>query len=264
MSERSPIPLAEFDPARDAFINPSHIARDEEMPDACVLTWFRDAALRLVDERGGFLISENNWEDGPHPFYEIEHQGRRLAIVPCPVGAATAVGQLELAIAMGSRAFVACGGAGSLRQDVTLGHLVVVTSALRDEGTSFHYAPPSRTIDADPRGVRAITETLDAHGVPYATGRTWTTDAFYRETHAKIADRRGEGCLTVEMEASALAAVARFRGVPLGQVLYGGDDLTGTEWDHRDWQSQAHVRDNLLSLAADAALRLADSTASPA
>jgi hypothetical protein len=78
----------------------------------------------------------------------------------------------------------------------------------------------------------------------------------YRETPAKIASRRAEGCVAVEMEAAALAAVAHFRGVPLGHLLYGGDDLFSAAWDNRSWQTQADVRDNLLSLAASAALQL--------
>lgn len=98
---------------------------------------------------------------------------------------------------------------------------------------------------------------LAEDGVPFVTGRTWTTDVPYRETPAKIAARRAEGCITVEMEAAALAAVARFRGVPLAQVLYGGDDLTGEVWDSRDWTTQSHTRDNLVRLAGTAALRLA-------
>jgi hypothetical protein len=58
------------------------------------------------------------------------------------------------------------------------------------------------------------------------------------------------------MEAAALAAVASFRGLPLGQLLYGGDDLPGAAWDNRSRQTQADVRDNLLNLAASAALQL--------
>ncbi len=77
-------------------------------------------------------------------------------------------------------------------------------------------------------------------------------------TPAKIEARRQEGCLTVEMEAAALAAVAAFRAVPLAQVLYGGDDLSGETWDHRSWQSQTQVRDNLVDLSATAALRILD------
>lgn len=65
----------------------------------------------------------------------------------------------------------------------------------------------------------------------------------------------------MEMEAAALAAVAQFRQVPLAQVLYGGDDLTGQTWDSRDWTTQHHTRDNLLRLAGTAALRIAAQSA---
>jgi purine-nucleoside phosphorylase len=92
--------------------------------------------------------------------------------------------------------------------------------------------------------------------VPHGVGKTWTTDAPYRETPNKIATRKNEGCLTVEMEAASLIAVAQFRGVLLGQVLYGGDDLSGNEWDNRGWQSRRQVRENLFWLAAEACLKL--------
>jgi uridine phosphorylase len=88
------------------------------------------------------------------------------------------------------------------------------------------------------------------------TGKTWTTDALYRETAAKVTRRRDEGCLTVEMEAAALFAVARFRGVPLAQVLYGGDDVSGAEWDSRHWDKSTSVRERVFWLAAEACLEL--------
>ena len=69
--------------------------------------------------------------------------------------------------------------------------------------------------------------------MPFATGLTWTTDGLFRETPAKVAARRAEGCLTVEMEAAALFAVAQYRGITIGQLLYAADDLSGDEWDHR-------------------------------
>lgn len=97
---------------------------------------------------------------------------------------------------------------------------------------------------------------MDEEGIPFVAGHTWTTDAPYRETPAKIASRREEGCITVEMEAAALAAVAAFRNRPLAHVLCAGDDLSGAQWEHRSWQTQAEVRDALLDLAATAALRL--------
>ena len=85
-------------------------------------------------------------------------------------------------------------------------------------------------------------------------GKTWTTDAFYRETPDKVALRRSEGCVAVEMEAAAFFAVARFRGVTFAQMLYGGDDVSGEEWDHREWNKRRSVREDLLWLAAEACL----------
>ena len=133
---------------------------------------------------------------------------------------------------------------------------MVVSSAVRDEGTSYHYLPASREVELDPRARQVLQDVLDERGAPYVVGKTWTTDAPYRETPRKIAMRRDEGCLTVEMEASALAAVAAFRGVPLAQVVYCGDDLAGEAWDHRSWKTVSDVRQDLVDLAATAALAL--------
>jgi uridine phosphorylase len=249
-------PLLEFDDAVPAFIEPTVHVRPREVPPACVVTFFGDAVRRLIEGGRARIITENAWEDGPHPLLELQHQGQHVAVLHSGVGAPLAAGLLEEVIAMGCRAFVVCGGAGALLPEVTLGHVVVVESALRDEGTSHHYLAPSRYVTADPAATSRVKETLDEHGVPFITGRTWTTDAPYRETLGKIAARRQEGCVTVEMEAAALAAVASFRGVPLAQILYGGDDLSGQTWDHRSWQTQADARDNLLDLAATAALKL--------
>lgn len=251
------MPLMEFDPAQRALIEPSEQIRRIDVPAACVVTFFGDSTQDLLDKHDGRVLATNEWADGPHPLIEIEHDGQRLAVLYSGVGAPLAAGLLEEVIAMGCRAFVVCGGAGALREDLTVGHLVVVRSALRDEGTSHHYQPASRRIDFDLEATRILEDTLIDHGVPFVAGTSWTTDAPYRETPAKIAARRAEGCLTVEMEAAALAAVAQFRHVPLAQVLYGGDDLTGETWDSRDWTTQRHTRDNLLRLAGTAALRIA-------
>lgn len=88
------------------------------------------------------------------------------------------------------------------------------------------------------------------------TGKTWTTDGLYRETRAKVSRRVAEGCLTVEMESAAFFAVARFRGVSFGQMLYAGDDLSGEVWDPRGWTHHAKGRDLLFRLAAEAVLAI--------
>ncbi|HEY3473439.1 MAG TPA: nucleoside phosphorylase, partial [Anaerolineales bacterium] len=150
----------------------------------------------------------------------------------------------------------ACGGCGALEKDIAVGHIIVVSAAVRDEGVSYHYLPPDREVAAHPGAVRALANTLDRRGLPYRLGKTWTTDAPYRETVRKIARRKEEGCLTVEMESAALMAVAQFRNVVFGQALYGGDDLSGIEWDNRAWQSRSDIRESLFWLSADACLTL--------
>lgn len=249
--------LLGHDPTPRAFIEPSEQVRRRDVPGACVITFFADVVHRLIEQRGARVVAENRWEDGAHPLLELAHEGERLAVLHSGVGAPLAAGLLEEVVAMGCQAFVVCGGAGALRSDLTLGHLVVVASSLRDEGTSYHYLPAARHVDADPFARRVLEEVLDEKDVPFVAGRTWTTDAPYRETPDKIAARQAEGCLTVEMEAAALAAVARFRKVPLAQVVYCGDDLSGLTWDHRSWQTRSDVREDLFDLAATAALRLA-------
>jgi len=137
-----------------------------------------------------------------------------------------------------------------------VGQLIVVSGAIRDEGVSYHYLPPDREVSANQSGVEALVKTLNSHGVPYRVGKTWTTDAPYRETPNKITRRKEQGCLTVETESAALMAVAQFRRVIFGQALYGGDDLSGTEWDNRSWQSRSDIRESLFWLCADACLSL--------
>lgn len=250
------VPIIEFDPSRPAMIEPSQVIQRRAVPEHCVLCFFGEVLEEVVQEKSARLLVENAWEDGPHPLYEIEHAGRRLALCHPGVGAAMAGGVLEEVIAFGCRKFIACGGCGVLDKDIAVGNLILVNRAVRDEGLSYHYLEPAREVVAHPDGVAALRAALERNGLPYRLGKTWTTDAPYRETPAKVARRRGEGCLTVEMEASALMAVAQFRQVVFGQVLYGGDDLSGEQWDKRGWQSRREVRQNLFWLAAEACLGL--------
>lgn len=195
-------------------------------------------------------------EAGPHPVWEIELDGRRLAVFQPGVGAPLAAGFLEEVIAMGCRRLIACGGAWALIPDLVMGHAVVVDSAVRDEGTSHHYVPPSRVIDANPHAVATMTGTLSRAGIAHVVGRTWTTDALYRETRTRVDRRVAEGCIVVEMEAAALFAVAQYRKVTLGQMLLAGDSLAGETWDDRRWMAARTAREALFLAAAEAALGL--------
>ena len=248
-------PILEHDPSREALTEPSKIIKPRDMPEHAVICFFREVVNKVVAECNAKMLVKNNWEDGPHPIYEISYQNQRLAFFHPGVGAPIAASLLEEAIAFGCRKFIACGGCGVL-ESMAVGDLVVVSGAVRDEGVSYHYLPPSREVTANEVGVNALVTMLGSRGVPYRLGKTWTTDAPYRETPNKIAKRKEEGCLVVEMEAASLMAVAQFRNVVFGQVLYGGDDLSGAEWDHRGWTSRSEIRENLFWLCADACLTL--------
>ena len=249
-------PILEYDSHRKAFIEPSKVIRRRNMPEHCVICFFKEVIEKVVSEYNAKMLVENRWEDGPHPVYEISYQNQRVAFFHPGVGAPQAAGLLEEVIAFGCRKFIAFGGCGVLEKDIAVGNLILVSGAIRDEGVSYHYLPPSHEVIANEVGVNALVKTLSSRGVSYRIGKTWTTDAPYRETPDKIARRKEDGCLTVEMESAGMMAVAQFRGVIFGQVLYGGDDLSGAEWDNREWQSKDEIRESLFWLCADACLTL--------
>jgi len=197
-----------------------------------------------------------NCETMDVPIYEMEYGGKKVYLFLGYVGAAGSAAFLEELIALGFDKFIVCGGAGVLRKDIAVGHLVVPVSAIRDEGVSYHYLAPAREVECSPQVVEKIEEELNKYGIDYIKAKTWTTDAFYRETEKKVELRKSEGCVTVEMEAAAFFAVARFRNVKLGQILYGGDDLSAVAWDGRKWHDRTEIRGNLVDIAIRVCLSL--------
>lgn len=254
--DREPFPILEFDPTPRAVIEPGEHIERLDVPLHCVPCFFREVIEDLVARRLARQVACMHSELGDHPLYETAVDGKRLGVYLPGLSAPFAAGLLEEVIATGCTKFIACGGAGVLDKEIAVGHIVVPTAAVRDEGTSYHYLPPGREVAASPEAVAAIEGVLKARGIPYVVAKTWTTDAFYRETEEKVKLRRSEGCLTVEMEAAAFFAVAKFRGVTFGQILYGGDDVSGCDWDGRKWQGRRDIREALFRLAAEACLLL--------
>jgi uridine phosphorylase len=247
----------EFDPATEAIIEPGKtIERIADFPEHCVICFFYDVIAHFVEQGLAKKIRSLSSEMGRHPVYRLSLDGHTVTLIHPGVGAPLAAGMLEGVIALGGRKFIACGGAGVLNRDMAMGHLVVPTSAVRDEGTSYHYLPPGREVSPSPEAVVAIESVLKRRNIDYCLGKTWTTDAFYRETKDKIALRRSEGCVTVEMEAATMFAVAQFRQMQIGQILYSGDNLDGDDWDDRDWDKNWSIREKLVGLAVEACLEI--------
>ena len=248
-------PIIEFDENMKAFINPKPY-HDVVVSEYCVLCFFQNVIDKLKKEKKIKPVTHLNTEMGKHHVYEYEFNGKSITLAHPGIGAPLAAGLMEELIALGCKKIIACGGAGVLKKNIGVGDLLVPTSAIRDEGTSYHYIKPAREISADPNVVKSIELVLDKHDINYSLVKTWTTDAFYRETVDIVNLRKDEGAFCVEMETAAFLAVAKFRNVKFGQILYGGDDLSGEYWDNRDWQNRHSIREKLVELSAEICLEL--------
>jgi uridine phosphorylase len=252
--KRKPFPILEFDPSPKSFVNPKadYHYNGRAFHERVVLCFFQDVIEKLVKNHRAKKIAVFRSEFGENPAYEIKVKNKFVSVMHPGVGSALAAGFMEEAISIGGKKIIACGGAGALRKDLTLGRLIVPTAAVRDEGASYHYLPPARETKPHPKALAAIRKTLTKHGYSFATGKTWTTDGLFRETPGKIELRRREGCISVEMECAALFAVAKFRKIQFGQILYSGDDLSGETHQDRGWLRQASIREKIFLLAAEA------------
>jgi len=248
-------PILEFDPSPNAVVEPHRVINEGASPSRMVLCFFRSVVDRIRDS-GASVLFELEAAHGIHPVYGVAVDGQEIGVFHPGVGAPLAGAFFEEAIAHGGTRFVAVGTAGGLTPSLTIDHVVLPTWALRDEGTSYHYAAPSRTIPQSAASLTTIRTVLGAHGVPFAEGGTWTTDGFYRETADKVTRRVAEGCVTVEMEASALFAIAAFRQVELGMLLTTSDDLSGEQWSGFPDEPDRDARELLFRLAAEAVLAL--------
>jgi len=157
---------------------------------------------------------------------------------------------------MGCSKIIAFGSAGVLDSTCKFGSVFIPERALRDEGVSYHYAPPERVIEMSPEVVSRLENVLRHHQISYLKGMTWTTDAFYRETKNKISRRKAEGCFTVDMECSAMIALCKFRQVSFGQYLVVSDDISGSEWNPRIAERDAIIEEKVFWLSVEACLSL--------
>jgi uridine phosphorylase len=183
------------------------------VPQVCVLD--PDGDLERYLQLRGELREDDSWGCFHTRLSVHESRDRPFGIIGRAVGAAFSVLLAEQLFASGCRFLISISSAG---QVVDLGpppYFVVIDRALRDEGTSYHYLPPTRFADADARLLERVLPSLIETGVPLHVGASWTTDAPFRETEAKVARRRAEGLLTVEMEAAGLYAFAAAQNKPV-------------------------------------------------
>lgn len=254
--QKHEIPILEFDSEPGAVIDPTHEQLGLKLPEKCVFAFLGDSIDRYAAQSDTRQVSRFVSATKHYPIYVTRYQGEEIVLCQAPVGAAPAAQLLDWLMGYGVREIISAGSCGVL-EPVPEGTFLVPQRALRDEGTSYHYAPPSRFMEISPRARRAIEETVLAHGMQYREVVTWSTDGFFRETREKVAYRKQEGCTVVEMECSALAACAAFRGAIWGMILYTADSLADVEhYDERNWGGSAG--EYALRLCLDAVLRLSE------
>lgn len=184
--------------------------------------------------------------------------GGAVTIVTFPIGAPAAIAMFEEMTACGMRTLITTGAAGSLQPDAPIGSIVVPASAIREEGTSHHYAPHDEPAEADALLLTDIRAALDARSIPYREGVNWTTDAIYREHRQKVDLYRRAGVITVDMELSALFTVARVRDVRCAAIVAVSDELHGETWE-KSFGGEDFLRG--MTKAARVALTVAQSRA---
>ena len=138
-----------------------------------------------------------------------------VGILGCAVGAPFAVLVAEELFASGCRLLISLTSAGQIVPAGPSPYFVIIDRALRDEGTSYHYAAPAAFAHADPALVAAALDAVRRAGLQAHVGASWTTDAPFRETAEAIEAARAKGILAVEMEAAALYTLAHSRSVAI-------------------------------------------------
>ena len=206
-----------------------------EVCETIILSFNGEILKRLIESEavypGGYLKSIN----GQHPWYIYRQGPSKLAVMLAPIGAPMIVGQLEELAARGFKNFIILGSCGVLDQSIQADKIILPSSALRDEGTSYHYAPPSDEIAYDETLLLTMEEALNKSCIEHIRTKSWTTDAFYRETPDKVKRRLVAGAKVVDMEASAIMAWSQFRKSKVYQFFYTADyvDHHNRIWDAR-------------------------------
>ncbi|MBR6090509.1 MAG: nucleoside phosphorylase [Anaerolineaceae bacterium] len=245
---KNEIPILEYDNSSPEVIAPDLDWTYGRLPEKCLFAFLGDVVHEYAAEHNAGVAETLITVSHDIKVYVLHEAEEDICLVQPPIGAAAAAQVLDTLVTCGCRKVIAAGSCGVLA-DLEENAFIVPTKALRAEGTSYHYLPPSRYIDLDEEPLSVIQETLKKHGLPFVTCAAWSTDGFFRETRDMVRYRLEEGCSVVEMECAALAACCRLRGAKFGQLLFTADSLANVhEYDAREFGKGSHEKALLLGL----------------
>jgi len=213
--------------------------KTEPVPRVCVLDPDGDLVRQLT--RQGRSVPDPHWACYHTTLHLAQEQDLTLGIVPCAVGASFAVLVAEELFAAGCELLISVTSSGQLLPQGDPPYFVLIERALRDEGTSYHYLPPSRFSHADPVVMDRLEGAFDGLRTPVHRGGVWTTDAPFRETAGRIEEMKGLGLLAVEMEAAALYAFARARRRRVVCIAHVTNQMGAVEGDFEKGEADGTV-----------------------
>ena len=215
------------------------VYRNEKAPkvDVCIITFSCEILKYVLDNFKCSLIGSLYSSNGTNPVYQFEYEDRIFAVYMSYVGAPGCVADMEDTLSLiNTEKYVVFGGAGCLDKEIARGKIMVPTAAYRDEGTSYHYAEASDYIAV--KNADIVASFMENAGLPFVKGKTWTTDAFHRETRGNFEKRKNDGCISVEMECAAVQALCDFRKLNVYFFFTCGDLLDAPKWNARMEKNQ--------------------------
>lgn len=251
--------LEEFDDCTSATFNPFEVEKViPDFPKLGITCFSKELMDRYVKTFSGKKISEIGTANGKIPVYKIKYKNIEIALFMSRVGAPACTVSYEEVLAMGLEKLIMFGTCGVLDGKIDDLAIIIPTSAIRDEGTSYHYMKASDEIKVNEKYKNEFEEILKSNNIPYIQGKVWTTDAPYRETRGKMLKRKSEGCVCVDMECSAMSAVAKFRKKELFQFFYAADNLDDFKWDQRSLDDNVKFleKEKIINLALELAVKM--------
>ena len=213
-----------FDPHSEAIISPASIfGEQKKICDTAIATFSREIYPAVLERYPHEQIAEISAANRIKPVHLLTlEEDRKVVFYLSEIGSAMAgTDVIEINWKTGANKFILFGSAGALDKEATAGKYVIPTAAYRDEGMSYHYAPPADYISVP--NADCLAEFFSKHHLPFVKGKVWTTDAIYMETRELVRQRKADGCIAVEMELAGVQAVCSYHGLELYDFLVTGD-----------------------------------------
>lgn len=252
---------SDFEDIQEAMINPWDIVkRRADCPKMAVTCFAYNLIAYAIEKYQAQIYDYLHTTNGDKPIYVCRIEHHRIALFMSDTGASGIVNEYEELLALGIESIVVFGTCGVLDASIADCAILIPTLAYRDEGTSIHYAQASQTIAVNVNTQEQMKHFFQTHAIVYQEANVWTTDGFYRETRNKVERMKAAGYTCVDMECSALAALAQFRKKRIAQFFYSADTLDQKQWDKRSLENAENieVKKNIVDIAMQLSLYLAN------